>query len=151
MCLLDTVDAWDASRIICSSERHRASDNPLKNRDRLSTIHGIEFAAQAMAVHRGLIAGSAPAPQVGLLLSVRDCHFLVPRLDDINERLSIRASVVGASGDTQTYRFEIVASERRLLEGRASVMLRSAGENETGRQSAAQLQEMLHDSAKSAR
>ena len=123
MCLLDAVVDWDASHIICRSERHRASDNPLKNGERLSCIHGIEFAAQAMAAHRGLVAGRAPAPQVGLLLSVRDCRFLASRLDDIAESLSIKASVVGSSGDTQTYHFEIVAGERRLLEGRASVML----------------------------
>ncbi len=123
MCLLDAVVTWDASLIICHSERHRAPDNPLKNRGRLSCIHGIEFAAQAMAAHRGLVAGSAPAPQVGLLLSVRDCRFLASRLDDIPSSLSIKAFVLGSSGNTQTYHFEIVACERRLLEGRASVML----------------------------
>ncbi|MEJ7668282.1 MAG: hydroxymyristoyl-ACP dehydratase [Casimicrobiaceae bacterium] len=123
MCLLDAVVDWDASHIICHSERHRAPDNPLKNGERLSSIHGIEFAAQAMAAHRGLVAGSAPAPSVGLLLSVRDCHFWAPRLDDIAESLSIKASVVGSSGNAQTYQFEVLAGERRLLEGRASVML----------------------------
>jgi len=123
MCLIDAVISWDASHIVCHSERHRAPDNPLKNGKHLSAIHGIEFAAQAMAAHRGLIAGGVSAPHVGLLLSVRNCRFLASRLDDISEDLSIKASVVGSSGNTQTYEFEVVAGERRLLEGRASVML----------------------------
>jgi len=123
MCLLDAVVDWDTSHIVCQSERHRASDNPLKNGERLSSIHGIEFAAQAMAAHRGVLASSGSAPKVGLLLSVRDCRFFVSRLDNIAQSLSIKASVIGSSGNTQTYHFEIVAGERRLLEGRASVML----------------------------
>ena len=149
MCLLDALVEWDAAHIICRSEQHRAPGNPLKNGERLSSIHGIEFAAQAMAAHRGLVAGSAPTPAVGLLLSVRDCRFLAPRLDDIAESLSIRASVVGSSGNTQTYRFEVVAGERCLLEGRASVMLRDAGKNKIGREPGAQTQELLHDIGKS--
>ena len=123
---LDAVVNWDATHIVCHSGQHRAPDNPLKNCQHLSSIHGIEFAAQAMAVHRGLVAGEAPTPQFGLLLSVRDCRFLTTRLDDIAGVLSIKAVVLGSSGNTQTYHFEVDAGARRLLEGRASVMLQPA-------------------------
>src|ERR1700752_1268025 len=60
MCLLDEVLSWDAMRIRCRSSSHRATDNPLRAHGRLGAACGIEYAAQAMAVHGALIASSAP-------------------------------------------------------------------------------------------
>ena len=51
---------WNAERISCVSRSHRAADNPLRAGGRLGIACGIEYAAQAMAVHGALIAG-APA------------------------------------------------------------------------------------------
>jgi len=56
MCLLDEVIGWDAERITCTSSSHRSADNPLRARGRLGIACGIEYAAQAMAVHGALIA-----------------------------------------------------------------------------------------------
>ena len=60
MCLLDEVLSWDAARIRCRSATHRSADNPLRLHGRLGAACGIEYAAQAMAVHGALIAASAP-------------------------------------------------------------------------------------------
>jgi len=63
MCLLDEVLAWDANRIVCRSSTHRHVDNPLRVNGTLGAACGIEYAAQAMAVHGALIAmGDAGAP-----------------------------------------------------------------------------------------
>src|SRR6059058_3338196 len=83
MCLLDEVLSWDAARIRCRSATHRSADNPLRLHGRLGGACGIEYAAQAMAVHGALISASAPlastvatsvrgttAPPVGSLRSV---------------------------------------------------------------------------------
>ena len=56
MCLLDTIEYWDGRRIICTSMQHRSVENPLRSRNALSSLHGIEFAAQAVAAHGGLTA-----------------------------------------------------------------------------------------------
>lgn len=56
MCLLDRVVKWDEQRIQCQAGSHRLGDNPLRSRDRLSAACGIEYAAQAMAVHGALLA-----------------------------------------------------------------------------------------------
>ena len=60
MCLLDAVLSWDATRIRCRSASHRTPDNPLRAHGRLGAACGIEYAAQAMAVHGALVAASAP-------------------------------------------------------------------------------------------
>ena len=60
MCLLDAVLSWDATRIRCRSTTHRTPDNPLRAHGRLGAACGIEYAAQAMAVHGALVASSAP-------------------------------------------------------------------------------------------
>jgi predicted hotdog family 3-hydroxylacyl-ACP dehydratase len=58
MCLLEDVIGWDAERISCRSGTHRAADHPLRAHGRLGIACGIEYAAQAMAVHGALVAGA---------------------------------------------------------------------------------------------
>ena len=54
MCLLHAVESWDSSGIVCVAVSHCDHDNPLRRTDRLNSICGLEYAAQAMAVHVGL-------------------------------------------------------------------------------------------------
>ena len=61
MCLLDDVLSWDRSRIRCRSAQHRTPDNPLRAHGRLGAACGIEYAAQAMAVHGALLRSAPPA------------------------------------------------------------------------------------------
>jgi predicted hotdog family 3-hydroxylacyl-ACP dehydratase len=124
MLLLDGVEFWDAQRIICVSMQHRAPDNPLRARTGLSSIHAVEFAAQAMAVHGGLTRASTQRPRVGLLLSVRDCVFHARRLDEIDSPLRIEAEQMGSNEETRLYRFRVSSQDVVLAEGRAAVMLR---------------------------
>jgi predicted hotdog family 3-hydroxylacyl-ACP dehydratase len=124
MCLIDSVDFWDGQRIICSTMQHLAATNPLRTPDGLSSLHGIEFAAQAMAVHGGLTAANEERPEVGLLLSARDCMFHRQRLDDVADALVIEAVQMGSSDRTRLYRFEVSAQGETMVEGRATVMMR---------------------------
>src|SRR5271156_1476932 len=98
MCLLDEVLSWDATRIRCRSASHRTGDNPLRSHGRLGAACGIEYAAQAMAVHGALVSASAPlasvletqirgsirGTRIGYLASVRNVTFQVARLDDLS-------------------------------------------------------------------
>ena len=66
MCLLDEVIEWDAQHIRCRSATHRDPDNPLRSHGRLGIACGIEYAAQAMALHgalaaHGTLAAAAPS------------------------------------------------------------------------------------------
>ena len=92
MCLLDYVEAWDEQGIRCCASSHRAADNPLRAYDRLGAACGIEYAAQAMAVHGALLAPSGSAgARVGYLVSVRGVQLHVPRLDDVVADLLVEA------------------------------------------------------------
>lgn len=123
MCLLECVEAWDAQRIQCRATSHRASDNPLRANDRLGAACGIEYAAQAMAVHGALLAPPDSSARVGYLVSVRGTQLHVPRLDDIAADLQVEATCITRSENNILYQFSIRASGHLLLEGRAAVVV----------------------------
>lgn len=124
MCLLDQVVDWDQQRIECCASNHRLADNPLRACGRLGAACGIEYAAQAMAVHGALLAlpGSSSARR-GYLVSARSIQFHVPRLDDIAADLRVEASCITRNENNILYRFSISAAGRLLLDGRAAVVL----------------------------
>ena len=129
MCLLDRVLEWDPARIRCAATSHRDPENPLRAHGRLGAAAGIEYAAQAMAVHGALCAGeAAAAPAVhGMLASVRAVSIEVERLDDIDDELIVAAERLSGDARAIVYAFEISAGARILLSGRATVMLAAAG------------------------
>jgi predicted hotdog family 3-hydroxylacyl-ACP dehydratase len=135
MCLLDEVLSWDAVRIRCRSATHRSADNPLRLHGRLGAACGIEYAAQAMAVHGALIAASAPlastvarsvrgsiGSSVGYLASVRNVTLRVERLDDLEPDLIAAAERVTGDGRTVLYEFSVTSGRQLLLSGRASIV-----------------------------
>lgn len=132
MCLLDEVIEWDANQISCRSVSHRQANHPLRAHGRLGSACGIEYAAQAMAVHAALIAGASipgmPAPSrpaAGLLAGVRDVQFHVVRLDDICGELICRAVRVVGDASTAIYAFEVRSKFASLVSGRATVVFDS--------------------------
>lgn len=123
MCLLDSVLEWDQNHIVCEALSHTADDNPLRAGGRLGAANGVEYAAQAMAVHGGLLAPTGSAPPQGYLTSVRGLRLHVSKLDDLVGPL--RVSAERLSGDTRLilYQFQLQHQNRCVLEGRASVVL----------------------------
>jgi predicted hotdog family 3-hydroxylacyl-ACP dehydratase len=123
MCLLESVQTWDQEKIVCKANNHRALDNPLRAHNQLGIACGIEYAAQAMAVHGALLAPSDSAkPKVGYLVSVRGVTMAVTRLDDIHADLWITAVCIMASESNMLYQFTISANDQLLIEGRAAVV-----------------------------
>lgn len=128
MCLLKNVQAWDQEKIVCIADSHRALHNPLRAYDQLGIACGIEYAAQAMAVHGALLAHvnhlpNNKRPKVGYLVSVRGITMLMTRLDDIENDLLITAICMMASDSNMLYEFTLSANDKVLLEGRAAVVL----------------------------
>ena len=150
MCLLDEVIAWSAERVSCRSGTHRDTDNPLRAFGRLGIACGIEYAAQAMAVHGALVAGGAPEagtglghgaplegapaaawaasgpPAAGFLAAVRGVRFHSLRLDDVRGDLICDAVRMAGDATTALYEFELRSAETRLLNGRATVVFDAA-------------------------
>ena len=124
MCLLDCVEAWDQQRIRCRASSHRAAGNPLRAYGRLGAVCGIEYAAQAMAVHGALLAPpDSSGARVGYLVSVRGTRLQVPRLDDIAADLVVEATCITRSENNILYQFGVSAAGRALLDGRAAIVL----------------------------
>ena len=124
MCLLDRVESWDSERIECRANSHRAIDNPLRAYGRLGAACGIEYAAQAMAVHGALLVPpETAAARVGYLVSVRGAQLRVSRLDDISADLVVEATCITRSENNILYQFSVSAAGRLLLDGRAAVVL----------------------------
>ena len=123
MCLLDGVISWDAASIRCVSAQHRAPDNPLCRADGLAAVCGIEFAAQAMAVHGRLASGATGRPRAGYLASVRDLACREDRLDHLPDGLIVDAELLMGDEQRVLYRFVLLSAGREILSGRAAVIL----------------------------
>jgi predicted hotdog family 3-hydroxylacyl-ACP dehydratase len=124
MCLLDYVEAWDQQRIQCRASSHRAAGNPLRAYGRLGAACGIEYAAQAMAVHGALLVPpDGSSTRAGYLVSVRGAQLQVARLDDIAADLLVEATCITRGENNILYQFSVSAAGRLLLDGRAAVML----------------------------
>jgi predicted hotdog family 3-hydroxylacyl-ACP dehydratase len=121
MCLLHEVLHMDEESITCRAVSHRDPDHPLREEGMLPALSGIEYAAQAMAVHGAL--REARGPRSGMLAAVRDVVLNVERLDDIPDDLVITARRLLDDLSRLLYEFEVRADARELLRGRAVVVL----------------------------
>jgi len=122
MCLLDEVLEWSPQAVVCRTDTHRDPANPLRAAGRLGIACGIEYAAQAMAVHGALLAPERGPPSApGLLASTRGVAFHAERLDDVDGSLTVRAEYVHGDAAMVLYEFTVSAGARVLLSGRASI------------------------------
>ncbi|MDJ0805481.1 MAG: hypothetical protein QNJ78_01475 [Gammaproteobacteria bacterium] len=125
MCLLDEVLNWDQDSVVCLSRSHRRGDNPLRELAGLDGMHAIEYGAQAMAVHGGLLAKASGSPiQAGYLVSVSNVKLRVDRLDLIESPLIVSARQLMADGGNLLYQFEVSAESTSVATGRAAVIAR---------------------------
>lgn len=122
MVLWDSVSAWDAEGLTCVTRSHQSPANPLLSKGKLSAVHLIEYGAQVMAIHGGLLAaqaGGRAAP--GLLVGARNVTWRVAELSQLSElRCTAIRHVAGPSG--WLYSFTISAGEGTIAEGRVSVI-----------------------------
>ena len=123
MCLLHSVQSWSEAAIECRAVSHRDPTNPLRSHHQLGAAHGIEYAAQAMAVHGALLASAEGPPRQGYLTSVRGVTLHAERLDDLDGALGVRAERLSGDANNVLYRFTVHHGGRCLLEGRAAVVL----------------------------
>lgn len=123
MCLIENVVHWDHGQIVCRTATHSDAGNPLRCAGELAALHLIEYCAQAMALHRGLVSSAQGerAPD-GLLVSVRKFLLRVPRLDDLDGPITVHAKeLLYFEGGTQ-YEVRAQAGDLELGGGRISVV-----------------------------
>jgi predicted hotdog family 3-hydroxylacyl-ACP dehydratase len=128
MCLLDSVEAWDALTISCRTSTHQDQRNPLRFRGRLTAAAGLEYAAQAMGAHVGLIEGiQTDGRRIGLVGSVREVRFSADRLDHLDGPLIVNARRLIEGEQGYLYQFTVAHGTLTLIEGRASIFVKAAG------------------------
>lgn len=122
MCLLDEITYWDAERIVCHTASHRDPTNPLRDGGGLPAFCALEYGAQAMAAHGGLLARSqgVSAPP-GWLVSVREARFLAPRLDTFEDDLEVEARAGGLGGGAYAYHISLSCGETLIASARIIV------------------------------
>ena len=121
MCLVETVEAYDDARIVCTSTRHVDPSNPLREDERLPALVAIEFAAQAIAAHGALV--TAGKPLTGWLARVRDCVVCCERMDDLPSPLRIEAERVAGGERALSYRFAVTAGGAEVAHGSILIAL----------------------------
>lgn len=125
MCLLERLHYWDDLTAVASTRTHLDPENPLRSAGRLSAVHLCEYGAQAMALHGGLLARAAGrGPEPGLLVSLRDVHLRVQRIDDLERELLIRAECLQSGTAGLQYRFEVRHAESIIASGRVAAICR---------------------------
>ena len=127
MCLNDAVLSWDKESLICIADTHQEKSNPLAKDHKLSSVHAIEYCAQAMAIHGGLLAreqGNKLAP--GYLAAVRDVKLKYEFLDEIKSTLYISVKQLVAQAGNLIYEFIMYFlqgdDQITIAKGRATVM-----------------------------
>jgi predicted hotdog family 3-hydroxylacyl-ACP dehydratase len=128
MCLLNEVTAHDDNSITCTAISHRLASNPLREHGQLASVCGIEYAAQAMAIHGSLRSRAAndsttTTPRGGRLASVRGVEVFVARLDDVKGDLTIHATQIMGDQNNMMYEFSVSAENQVLVQGKATVIL----------------------------
>lgn len=121
MVMIDGVTAWDEKCICCVSWRHLAADNPLRREGRLAAHHAIEFAAQAAAVHGGLLDGGRPG-RLRALAAVRQARFSQPWLDELSGSLQIVASVAMLDQQAAIYQARLTHRDLEIVSMRLTLM-----------------------------
>src|SRR6185436_1789154 len=125
MCLLDRVEQWDDTGLVCTTASHRDRANPLRRDNQLAAICGLEYAAQAMAVHVGLLQqGQERRLAVGYLGAVKNLMLRAARLDDVQGDLTVHATRLVGEAGSFIYTFRVSAERHELLGGRASIFLK---------------------------
>ena len=126
MCLLDRVEQWDDTSLVCTTASHRDATNPLRRDNQLEAICGLEYAAQAMAVHVGLLEQrKGRRLGMGYLGAVKNLTLRATRLDDVKGDLTVQATRLVGEGGSFIYAFRLSADRQELLDGRASIFLKS--------------------------
>jgi predicted hotdog family 3-hydroxylacyl-ACP dehydratase len=121
MCLLDRVLDWDATHIRCATASHRDIGNPLREPDGLPVWAGIEYAAQAVAVHGALLRDSRQ-PRSGVLGKLRKVRPGCEWLDRVASELELSAELLHRDPAGGIYAFAARGDGALLLQGQFTLV-----------------------------
>ncbi|MET0183623.1 MAG: hypothetical protein ABW199_12135 [Caulobacterales bacterium] len=127
MSLLERVVASDEQSIRCEAVSHADPANPLRHNGVLPASAGVEYAAQAVALHAAITKTRAGgAPQRGYLAVLSNAAWSAPRLDDAGLVLTVEAAQITVLASGSQYSFRLSAAGRELLTGEFILALEAA-------------------------
>ncbi|WP_321324032.1 hypothetical protein [Thiomicrorhabdus sp.] len=111
MCLLEQVITFSNEEIVCRTQSHLNTDNPLKTDGKLSKMHLIEYGAQAIAVHGGLLERDSDndQPKLGYIAMLKAVKW--GDFDPLTEFLEIKANAVMRDEISKLYEFTITDAQ----------------------------------------
>jgi len=125
MRLIDRVESWDDTTIQCCTRSHHDLANPLRRDTRLEAVTGLEYVAQAMGVHMGLLNRTQSiGGLIGYVGGLRDVVVSVDRLDECPAELTIDATRLFKGDNSFIYQFAISFGGQDVMTGRASIFLK---------------------------
>lgn|SRR3990167_2602090 len=139
MLLLETVEAWNAESIECTASSQNDAQNPLRINGRVSSVHAMEYGAQAAAIHLSLMANSAAEPvteleayspdRVVFLGIVRDFELAEQYLDEQlgdeqpGSVMQIRSDLVSIAPRVFQYRVSAHIADKLCAQGIISLIV----------------------------
>jgi predicted hotdog family 3-hydroxylacyl-ACP dehydratase len=112
MSLIDRVECWSSTEILCGTASHHNPVNPLRFGNHFSSLHLLEYGAQAAAIHGGLLTGKA---MPGLFAAARSAYFYIDDLTTVETELLIKAKVELFTARGAIYAITVTDSNQRLL------------------------------------
>ena len=122
MCLLNEVIEADSDSLTALASSHLDDDNPLRLEGRIATVNGIEYAAQAMAIHGSLLSSaSLETPQAGYIATVRNIEMRTEFIPETGASLLIKVQQLMSNNNGFTYQFHIHCEQQELISGKITV------------------------------
>lgn len=126
MRLLDRVVHFDADSIRCMANSHRDRENPMRIDNSLPILCGLEYAAQALALHGVLVASRSPDIVLNrdqiFIVMVKGVSCRVDRLDVYDAELQVNGRIVFRQNAAAVYDFSLEADGDILIEGQVGLM-----------------------------
>ena len=119
MCLLDSVQHWDAETIVCQAAAPTAA-HPLARSQAVPALAAIEYAAQAAAVH-GSLLDATDSPREGMLAKLSDVELCAATLDEAGGAITVRAEMLSRVANGCMYAFEVSDQRACVARGRLLV------------------------------
>ena len=124
MVLLDEVIHYDEHSLRATTKTHRDVNHPLRHEGQLLTLNLIEYAAQAMAVHLGVMASDAQHSAGGYLVQATAVKLYRQLLDEVIGMITIEVTRAQVGIHGGVYLFSAREREDKLACGRLSVFFK---------------------------
>jgi predicted hotdog family 3-hydroxylacyl-ACP dehydratase len=126
MCLLDSVIQYNKLSLTALATSHLAKDNPLRLDNKIAAINGVEYAAQAMAIHASLMTPPLPETNnkpMGYLATVRNIAIISAYLPESTSPINITVTQLMSDVHGFTYEFQLSCDQALVISGKITIFL----------------------------